>query len=38
MGRCLNSKIDIMPKEFAFEATPPSLPDANGLYAWPCRA
>ena len=31
----LNSKVSIMPTEFSFEATPPSLPDAHGLYALP---
>lgn len=31
----LNSKISIMPTEFTFEATPPSLPNAEGLYALP---
>jgi predicted dehydrogenase len=31
----INSKIDLMPNEFSFEATPKSLPDANGLYPLP---
>ncbi len=29
----INSQVGIMPKEFTFSATPPSLPDMNGLYA-----
>jgi myo-inositol 2-dehydrogenase / D-chiro-inositol 1-dehydrogenase len=28
----INSKITIMPKEFSFEATPPVLPGADGMY------
>jgi myo-inositol 2-dehydrogenase/D-chiro-inositol 1-dehydrogenase len=28
----LNSKIELQPTEFSFNATPRSLPDANGLY------
>lgn len=32
---CLNSKVDIMPKEFAWDATPPSVPDQNGFYPIP---
>jgi len=28
----LNSPISVMPKEFAWDATPPTLPDENGFY------
>jgi len=31
----LNSKVNLAPDEFSFNATPKSLPDANGLYALP---
>ncbi len=31
----LNSDISIMPEKFAWDANPPSLPDANGAYAIP---
>ncbi|HEX7757336.1 MAG TPA: Gfo/Idh/MocA family oxidoreductase [Niabella sp.] len=31
--KALNSGIDIMPKEYSFNATPPVLPDADGAYA-----
>jgi hypothetical protein len=30
--KVLNSGIDIMPKEFAWNAMPPVLPDADGNY------
>jgi len=30
--KILNSGIDIMPKEFAWNATPPIVPDADGYY------
>ncbi|WP_300603114.1 Gfo/Idh/MocA family oxidoreductase [Niabella sp.] len=30
--KALNSGIDIMPKEYAFNATPPVVPDADGFY------
>jgi predicted dehydrogenase len=30
--KVLNSGINIMPAKFAWDANPPSLPDANGLY------
>ncbi len=29
----LNSQHSVMPKEFSFEATPPSVPGPNGMYA-----
>jgi myo-inositol 2-dehydrogenase / D-chiro-inositol 1-dehydrogenase len=29
----LNSKIDLMPKVFAWDANPPTLPDKDGRYA-----
>ena len=28
----LNSKISLLPDDFSFDATPKSLPDANGMY------
>lgn len=28
----INSKIDLMPKKFAWDANPPVMPDANGYY------
>jgi len=31
--KALSSGINIMPEKFAWDANPPSLPDANGLYA-----
>ena len=31
----LNSQINLAPEEFSFDATPKSLPDANGLYPLP---
>jgi len=30
--KALNSGIDIMPKEYSFNATPPVVPDADGFY------
>jgi len=30
--KAINSGINIMPQKYAFDATPPILPDANGLY------
>lgn len=30
--KAINSGINIMPEKYAFDATPPILPDANGLY------
>ena len=30
-----NSKVGVMPKEFSFQATPPTVPDANGHYPIP---
>jgi predicted dehydrogenase len=29
----INSQISVMPKEYSFQATPPTLPDADGFYA-----
>ncbi len=29
----INSKIDLMPKEYSWQAAPPTLPDENGYYA-----
>ena len=29
----INSKISVMPKTFAWEATPPTLPGVDGMYA-----
>ncbi len=29
---CLNSELSLMPKEFAFDADPPVMPDAHGVY------
>jgi predicted dehydrogenase len=29
----INSQIDLAPEEYSFDATPKSVPDANGLYA-----
>jgi hypothetical protein len=34
-NQALNSAVDIMPKEFSFEATPPALPGPDGMYAVP---
>jgi myo-inositol 2-dehydrogenase / D-chiro-inositol 1-dehydrogenase len=34
-NQAINSKISLAPDEFSFDATPKSLPDANGLYALP---
>ena len=31
----LNSKVTVMPEKFAFDADPPTLPDADGHYALP---
>ena len=31
----LNHGSSVMPKEFSFQATPPSVPDANGMYPVP---
>ena len=33
--KAINSGISIMPKEFSFNATPPTLPNADGLYPIP---
>ncbi len=33
--QAINSQVGVMPKEFTFQATPPSVPDPNGLYALP---
>jgi predicted dehydrogenase len=30
-----NSQVSVMPKEFSFQGTPPTLPDADGWYALP---
>lgn len=30
--KALNSQVDLMPRVFAWDATPPVLPDENGLY------
>jgi hypothetical protein len=30
--QAINSGINIMPATYAFDATPPILPDENGLY------
>ena len=30
--KAINSGLNIMPEKFAFDAMPPLLPDANGLY------
>jgi predicted dehydrogenase len=32
--QALNSKLDVMPKQFAWDADPPMLPDENGLYPY----
>jgi hypothetical protein len=31
----LNSKLSVMPKEYSFTATPPTVPDAEGNYPIP---
>ena len=31
--KAINSEINVMPKVFAWDANPPSMPDANGMYA-----
>ena len=33
--QAINSQISVMPKEFTWEATPPTLPDAEGFYPIP---
>ncbi|MBI3413759.1 MAG: Gfo/Idh/MocA family oxidoreductase [Verrucomicrobia bacterium] len=33
--QAINSQIDVMPKSFAFDAMPPTVPDANGNYQLP---
>jgi myo-inositol 2-dehydrogenase / D-chiro-inositol 1-dehydrogenase len=31
----LNSTLDLMPKQFTWDGTPPVLPGEDGIYAWP---
>ena len=31
--KAINSGLDIMPKQFSFDAAPPILPNADGYYA-----
>ena len=33
--QAINSEISVMPKEFTFQSTPPTLPDADGFYPIP---
>jgi len=33
--QAINSEISVMPKEFTFESTPPTLPDSDGFYPIP---
>jgi predicted dehydrogenase len=33
--QAINSQISVMPKEFTFQSTPPTLPDADGFYPIP---
>ena len=35
MDKALNSDLSIMPRQFAWDANPPSLPNENGEYAIP---
>ena len=35
MDAALKSEISVMPKEFSFDATPPTVPDENGVYPIP---
>jgi predicted dehydrogenase len=33
--KAINSEISVMPKEFTFQSTPPTLPDSDGFYPIP---